>query len=82
MSRNLTTAEIEHLCSTITPAQREFCAAHMNFANWPELWLSDMTVESDTSSFVDMAPFSTEYWWEIINERVVTPGDSSTDTTQ
>ncbi len=82
MNRNFTSEEIAHLCSTITPAQREFCAAHMNFATWPELWLSDMPVESGCGSFVDVAPFSTDYWWEIINERVVTPGDSSTDTAQ
>ena len=69
----LTDEEIEHLCASVTPAQRDFCRANMyGGAQWPEIWLRD-NVRKDPSE--DMAagdPYSAAQWWEFINERVTT----------
>ncbi len=77
-----TEAEIAHLCSKVTPEIRAFCASNMNWAEWPEIWLRDTMRKDPSDSFVDVEPISVAQWWEFINERVVTPGEPSSSTTQ
>lgn len=66
----LTEAEIRHLCSTVTPAQREFCALHLNHDGWPEDWLQGANREPG-QSLEAVEPFSVECWWQIFLGRVV-----------
>jgi hypothetical protein len=78
----LTDAEVKNLCSNVTPAIREFCVAHMNWATWPEIWVQSNTRKDPNESLEAAPPFTEAQWWEIINERVVTPGEPSSDAAQ
>jgi hypothetical protein len=78
----LTEAEISHLCKLVTPAQRDFCGAHMNWREWPEIWLRDHVSKDRGADMTKAPPYTETQWWGFINDRVVTPGEPSSDAAQ
>jgi hypothetical protein len=74
--------EVRHLCANVSPAQRAFCAEHMNWSDWPEKFLQINVTKDAEQDLTQTQPFTEAQWWEFINERVVTPGDTSSDAPQ